>query len=444
MNKGKSITLLSIIGFIMAVLIALTFLRFPVGVYNFNGVLGGIDKDYSLTGGYSYTLSLSHDNIEEVEDIEEVCETIGYRMRALGYEDYNISYQKENKPGVEDYDIIVQARAKLNDNGKQNETQLFNDVQVAAKYGEVKIYGGTEANPTEEIFVGEKVIEKASYTGPQSSGGTIYYNVGITFTKTAHSFIMDKLNEGAYYLSIQLAGEELLSGASALSKDYFQNRTVGLNAGSDDQAKQIALLISSGGLAYMYDVADGVEVASPYGENTAKMSVLAVGLLLLLIVVAFIIIYKGFGIISGVALLAVTLLELLMLIAIPNIRLAIGGVVGIALSIIIATDGLIIISKRIAEEYANGKTVKACFSTGMKRSLKPILLINSFAIVISLLLFAFSFGAVKNFAITLAIGSVITLIINLLFVRLLLVAFLPLVKNTAEKFFNFKREKETV
>ena len=189
MNKGKSITLLSIIGFIMAVLIALTFLRFPVGVYNFNGILGGIDKDYSLMGGYSYTLSLSHDNVEEVKDIEEVCETIGYRMRALGYDDYSVTYQKENKPGVEDYDIIVQARAKLNDNGKQNESQLYSDVQVAAKYGEVKFYGGTEANPTEEIFVGQNVIEKSSYKGPQSVSGTVYYNVGITFTQEAYSFI---------------------------------------------------------------------------------------------------------------------------------------------------------------------------------------------------------------------------------------------------------------
>ena len=94
MKKGKSITLLSIIGVIMACLLVITFLRFPFGAKeNFTGILGGIDLDYSLTGGTSYTLTLDDDS-EDVEDVQEVADTIGYRLRELGYQDYSIKFSK--------------------------------------------------------------------------------------------------------------------------------------------------------------------------------------------------------------------------------------------------------------------------------------------------------------------------------------------------------------
>ena len=46
MSKGKSITLLSIIGVLLAALIALTFVQFPVGpVKNYASALGAIELD---------------------------------------------------------------------------------------------------------------------------------------------------------------------------------------------------------------------------------------------------------------------------------------------------------------------------------------------------------------------------------------------------------------
>ena len=48
MKKGRSITLLSLICLVMAFLVVMTFIRFPVGVKNYNGVLGAIEKDYDI------------------------------------------------------------------------------------------------------------------------------------------------------------------------------------------------------------------------------------------------------------------------------------------------------------------------------------------------------------------------------------------------------------
>ena len=59
MKKGKSIALLSILGVIMAALIVLTFVSFPVGeVKTFNSFVGAYEKDYDLDDGYAFTLTL--------------------------------------------------------------------------------------------------------------------------------------------------------------------------------------------------------------------------------------------------------------------------------------------------------------------------------------------------------------------------------------------------
>ena len=90
MKKGKSISLLSIIGLLMAFLIVFTFVPFSFGVINFNSVLGAIELDYDLAGGYAYTLSLAEDNVEQIDDVEEVVDTIEYRLEQLGHLTYSV------------------------------------------------------------------------------------------------------------------------------------------------------------------------------------------------------------------------------------------------------------------------------------------------------------------------------------------------------------------
>ena len=94
-----------------------------------------------------------------------------------------------------------------------------------------------------------------------------------------------------------------------------------------------------------------------------------------------------------------------------------------------------------AIEFSNGKTIKASIKAGFKRSLAPVLFVCGTAIVIALLTFAFGFGSLRNFGIVLGIGSAIAILVNLLFVRLIVALFLPLLKKP-ESFLNLKREEE--
>ena len=112
MNKGKSITLLSIISVLMACVLVFTFMRFEVGVKNYNSLLGAVELDYDLEGGVAYTLTLADDNEEEVGDnINAVIDTLENRLDQLGYGTYSVKAVKSTDESVEDYQIRIETKA---------------------------------------------------------------------------------------------------------------------------------------------------------------------------------------------------------------------------------------------------------------------------------------------------------------------------------------------
>ena len=450
MKKGKSITLLSIIGFIMAFLIVMTFVPFSFGVKNYNSVLGAIELDYDIAGGYAYTISLAEDNIEEVEDINEVVDTIEYRLEQLGYPTYSVKALRAEGHENEDYQLRIEARGKTNAYGEQDVTSLTQDVTVATQYGELSFYGDTSADPGDDkqILTEEKVIESAKYNGVVSSGGTAYYQTTVTFTKYAYEEIIESIegSDGSYYLKIKLGDQELFSGSSALQKEYFSGRSIVITTSDESTAIRNALLINSGGLAYKFTTPENpVEITSIYGENLPCKLALSISVAFVLVMILFVILYKGLGLNFALSSILFVIIDLAMLIAIPGIRLTLAGVVGIVVSAILLFDGQVVIARRLKEEFEMGKTVKSAINNAMRRSLLVVLGVSIIAGVIGLLVFIFATGGLACFGITLGIGSVVCAISNLLFVRMFNSLILSL-NGYSEKFLGLKRteEKETL
>ena len=427
----------------MALLIAMTFATFSVGVKNYNGVIGAIELDYDLKGGTAYTLTLAKDNVEEVEDIDEVIKTLEKRMNALGYQTYSVTAVKSTDEAVKDYDIRIEAKASTNKYGEPDTTALTQDINVAAAYGELKFYGGSSSNPTDEILTDGAVIKNAKYAGIDAGSGSAYYRIEINFTDYATKEIKSKMSEGTFYLKVTLGDTTLMN--SELSSNSFSGSTLsmwldGSQGATESDARRNALQISSGGLAYKYDVSDGVDVSAPYGENAALISAVAIYAVAILIVVAFFVLGKGYGFITGLTLILFLLIEALMLIAVPGVKLSLGGVFGIILSTILTADGLMIIYRRITEEFKNGKMTKTAVKNGFRRSTFPILGACVAAAAVALCLFLLTTGTVKGFAITFGIGAVVSYISTMLFARMFASLILP-ITGYGEKFLNLKREE---
>ena len=437
MKKWKATTLLTIVLVITAILTVVSFARFPVGTKDFNGFLGAIETEYDLSGGTAYTLTLDKDNVEDVENVKEVINTLKARLNLLGYENYSVKAIKDVDEAVKDYDIRIETRGKVNKYGEIDKSALAQDMAVVAAYGELKFFGGTSANPTEEILTSGSVISDAYYAGLSSDGNS--YQVAIKFTDYAYSEIIKQIRDNSsYYLEIKLGDNVLLSGSNALAESYFNDKTIAITSSSDTSARQFALQMKSGGLAYKYNVSDGQDVSSPLGENLGTKSVIALGVLVLAVIAAMFVFDKKYGIVSCLSMILFTDLYLAMLVAIPNIKVSFGGIIGVALAILLVADGLFITSKRIKEEFARGKTVKSSVRTGYKRSILPIAGATGIATVLALTLLAFAGGAVKNFAIIFLIGAALSLVTTMLIARMFTSLILPLAEYK-ESFFGVKR-----
>lgn len=446
MKKGKAITLLTIVCFIMAFFLVMSFLRFSYGIkYNYNSVLGAINLDYDLAGGMTYTLTLDSEYAgEEVDDIEKVLTTINSRMKMLGYKTYSVNALREIEEGVEDYSIRISARSiYYTEEGKPDSNQLYNDVKAAAAYGYVQFFGGTSSDPSTAILDKEEPIRDAVYMGDLSGDGSSF-TIAIKLTDYGYDELLNNINSASgssYYLKITLNEESDPLFNTTITADAISSsdKTIYASMGSESGAKQAAMQIKTGGLDYKYNISTGTEITPVFGDNTATLVAIAIGAFFVVAIALLIVLFRGYGIISMLSLVGFGLIEMGMLVAVPGIILNISGVIGIVLATVVAIDGLIITVKRIQEEYANGKTVKASVKTGFKRAFLPVL--NSCVVVeiFALLLFAFTGGTLQCFAITLAIGTVVAFISSVLFSRMFVELILPLTKNT-ERFLNLKRE----
>ena len=442
MKKWKATVLLTIVLVITAILTAMSFARFPIGTKDFNGFLGAIQTDYDISGGTAYTFTLAKDNIKDVEDVNEVIDVLKYRLNLLGYQSYSVKAIKDVDQAVTDYDIRIEARGSVNEFGVIDTATLTSDMQVVAAYGELEFYGGTESSPSERILKDDKVVSDAVYAGTYADGSTTYYLVNITFTDYGYNGLMTLLknNSDSYYLKITLGDTVLMSGTSAVSASYFSGKNLQINTTSEAGAKQAALQIKSGGLAYKYELdSDSInEIVSPFGENVATKCVIALAALVAAVIVYAFVINKKYGVVALLSALLFVDLYLFMLIAIPSIKISVGGIVGFALATVLTADGFYIVSKRIKEEFGRGKTLKSAVKAGFNRSAVSVVGTAGISIVVSLILLAFTTGVVANFATVFAIGAAVSVVTTMLFARMFSGLILPLVEYK-ESFLGLKR-----
>ncbi len=434
MKKWKSITLLTLLSLILVFLVTMTFVRFPAGIKDYNSVLGAIDLDYDMEGGVTYTLTLAEDNDKDVTDVNEVINTLSDRMERLGYEEFSITALKPVKEGVaeEDLEYDIRVSAKATDS-------IATDITTVASFGTIKFFAGNSENPTEEILSEVNAVKSAEYTGSADDGqGGKLYQVALEFTDEAYDAIIEGIDkassEGAsYYLSITLGETELLPGTSALSKDYISDdHIISIQSTTEANAKQLALQLETGGLAYKYEVSEYQKISAPLGDKNDLFAMITVFSLVAVAMVMFFVKFKENGFVAMYSLLAFIVTECAMMIAVPGIVFSIGGMIGAIIATVLCIDGLAIIFKRIKEESENGKTKKSAIRLGYKRSFLPIVSSNVIVGITALVLFFFSAGAVKAFAIALGIGVVISFLVSIVISRMFIEIISPLTKKDNE------------
>lgn len=174
------------------------------------------------------------------------------------------------------------------------------------------------------------------------------------------------------------------------------------------EAKTMVQRLNAGALPVPIKLINQQTVGASLGETSLRQSLKA-GLIGLLVVALFMIgWYRLPGVVSVVALLIYALVVLAIFKLIP-VTLTLAGIAGFILSIGMAVDANILIFERTKEELKAGKSLARAVEEGFKRAWTSIRDSNVSSLITCVILFWLGTSVIKGFALTLAIGILISM-----------------------------------
>lgn len=186
--------------------------------------------------------------------------------------------------------------------------------------------------------------------------------------------------------------------------------------GSLEEATDVAVVLRSGSLPISLRVDEVRSIGPTLGQDSINKGTLAAiigGAAVIVAVVAY------YGPLFGGVLAFGVLLAMLFIfgvLAALGAALTLPGLAGLVLTIGAAVDGNVISFERIREELRDGKSLRVAMKRGFGFSVSAIVDANITSLLAAGALYQYTTGAVRGFAITLAIGLLASMFVNLVVV----------------------------
>ncbi|MEX0751087.1 MAG: protein translocase subunit SecD [Dehalococcoidia bacterium] len=183
------------------------------------------------------------------------------------------------------------------------------------------------------------------------------------------------------------------------------------------EVKRLRTFLNNGAFPVPLRVIQQQDIDATLGDTAVKNSVEA-GVVAMLLIMAFMILYYRFpGLLASLALVVYTAIVLAIFkIGIPGtgpVTLTLAGVAAFVLSVGMAVDANILIFERTKEELRNGRSLIPSVEAGFDRAWSSIRDSNVSTLITCLILYwmgdAFASSLIKGFALTLAIGVVVSM-----------------------------------
>ncbi len=269
----------------------------------------------------------------------------------------------------------------------------------------------------EEIGLSGDDLENAYPSQHQNSGAPI---VNIEFNEKGTK-LFGKLTEDIYRKQQETGFRDqiaiILDGQQLIAPVVHTPITAGtaIIQGPDftiERVKDLSLLLESGRLPIPIELIQERDVDAILGADSLRKSVIA-GIVGLLLVLLFMTLYYRIpGLVASVALIIYAMIVLTIFKMIP-VTLTLSGVAAAILSIGMAVDANILIFERMKDELRAGRTMLSSINIGFNRAWPAIRDGNVSTLITCAILYWFSeqLGAtiVQGFAVTLAIGVLISM-----------------------------------
>ncbi|MFH1759168.1 MAG: protein translocase subunit SecD [Patescibacteria group bacterium] len=190
-----------------------------------------------------------------------------------------------------------------------------------------------------------------------------------------------------------------------------------------EEAQQLVERFNAGALPAPITLINQQTIGASLGADSLEKTIWA-GLIGTSVLLSFMLVYYlTFGLVSGLALVIYIILTL-GIFKLFGVTMTLAGIAGFILTIGMAIDANILIFERAKEEIRNGLSRTTAIEEGFKRAWPSIRDSNMTTIITSIILYYFTTGFVKGFALALLIGVIISMFSAITVSRLLLRVFI--------------------
>ncbi len=173
-------------------------------------------------------------------------------------------------------------------------------------------------------------------------------------------------------------------------------------------AQDLANQLRLGALPINLKLISESQVSATLGKQALHQGLVAGAVGLAVVVLFLILYYRVLGVIATAG-LAVYALYFYALIKLIPVTLTLSGIAGLILTIGVAADANIVIFERVKEEIRGGRSIRQGIATGYRKGLTAIIDANVVTIMTAFILFVLATADVKGFALTLGIGTFVSL-----------------------------------
>jgi preprotein translocase subunit SecD len=402
----------------------------PDSTSDLRSIVSDTLPEYDLTSGAdnSWTLTMKAQALRELKDraVAQAIETIRNRVDKLGVSEpviqehglgqYQILVQL---PGVDDrgrVKQIMQSTALLEIRQSLSGNQSYPDEQsaLAAFNGvlpsnAVLLHGqsmpGAGGETRDAVYVisrssavaghdlREARVERSSSTNLPEVSFFLTAEGGRRFSAFTSAHVGD-------YLAVVLDNKVM---EVAVIKSEIGDNGVIEGQFTDEQAKDLALILNSGALPAGIRYLQELTVGASLGTDSIRAGVEAAVIGMLAVLIFMLVYYRGAGINADLALI-LNLIILLGFMGYFGATLTLPGIAGVILTVGMGVDSNVLIFERIREELRNGKTPPSAVEQGFGHAWITIVDTHVTTIVSAAILFMFGTGPVKGFATTLTFG----------------------------------------
>lgn len=198
-------------------------------------------------------------------------------------------------------------------------------------------------------------------------------------------------------ISIPRVNEPILNGQAVISGSF-----------SIQEAKLLSQRLNAGALPVPINLISQTTVGATLGNQSVQKNLIA-GLWGMILVAVFMILYYRLpGVLSVLALIIYAAIALAVF-KLVSVTLTLAGFAGFILSVGMAVDANVLIFERMKEELRAGRDLSKAVEEGFHRAWSSIRDSNVSSLITCGILFWFGSSIIKGFAVTLAVGIVVSM-----------------------------------